>query len=240
MDQAKSFFTSNCKKVTNVFGSSKFGKFLQTLSPASQFFYSLVVCSFIFKYYQSNSNVHMAFAFLAGGFFLFSLANSLYEITSEKKKYEVGRRFFLNVFLCLSSMILLYFLFSYYFIPILGDFSQFYGSIKDYIVKGRTFFGKMGACFTIFSVCSSAASMIYKSVVKYLETPDFTEISIYKPINGNILERKNDEYLKVNVWVAIFIPLFSIIVNFMTINSLPGYLFPLASILQSFEITSFS
>lgn len=211
-------------------------KFLFTLSPATQFLYSLVLFAFLREYSVEGTSATF-FWYFCMCFMVYSLMNALYEIVSEKKRYETYRRFILNIFYLVSTCILLYSLAHTHLIPIFSNFSLFITRIKEWVVCDRTFLGKIGAVLRILFTVGSTGTMVYKYISKYMETPEYSEINIYKSINSSQLHRQNNEYHKVNVLTSIILPLISMIVNFFTSNSITAYIFSAASILQSFEVT---
>lgn len=226
------------KKIKNFFCScDPLKKFLQTLSPITPFLYSLVLAAFL-RTHPQTENVHLYLCFLVGGFMIYAFVNSIYEILSPKKKFSTCRQFITNVFFLIGTLILSYFLFSTYLIPIFCNPLIFIDTIKGYLFdQNKTFFGKLAAGFKLFSILSTTCMIIYKAVMKYLDTPTHSEINIYKSQKTGTLTRKNDEYTRVDVVLSILTPLVAMIVNFMSVNDLSAYLFSIASILQAFHVS---
>lgn len=232
-DSIKSTASKYSKKISKILGCDYVKKLLSIISPATQFLYSLVLVCFLKEFHKEGSYLWYFALTFAG----FSLLNTAYEIISEKRSFEIHRRFILNIFYFLSTCILAYLLTNEYIWDMFKNHSVFFSDIKNWVLNDRSFLGKIGAVFKIVSVLGSIGSMIYKYISKYRETPDCSEINVYRSINTDSLHRQNNEYSRVDVCKAIVLPLISIIVNLFTTNSSTGYIFAIASILQSFEIT---
>lgn len=237
LGSATSKITSFKKKLKNsVLSCEPLKKILQLLSPLTPVLYSILLITLI-KTHPQNDNVQTAFYCLMGSFMVISLLNAFYEMFNEKQKYSTIRQLFLNIFYGISLIILGYFIFSSYLIPICTNFSSFADGLKNFLFTDKTFFQKIGAFMKLFSVIGACGTIIYKSVMKYIDTPEENKLNIYIKQGETGLRRSNDEYTRINLWLSVVPPLVSMIVNFFTVNDKTTLIFGIASILQAFHVS---